>query len=124
MTYRITKDFEFSAAHHLDGLVPGHQCGRDHGHNYRVRVQLTAPMLDDHGFVLDYGDLAPLKAWIDATLDHRDLNAVWPELGNPTAETLARELATVVRKQCGVPDTITIAVGVSETPKTWAWFLP
>jgi 6-pyruvoyltetrahydropterin/6-carboxytetrahydropterin synthase len=124
VTYSITKDFAFSAAHHLEGLHPGHQCGRDHGHNYSVRVQLISPLLDDHGFVVDYGDLTPFSRWLDATLDHRDLNKVWPELGNPTAENLARELGQKVRALCQVPDTIAVSVGVSETPKTWAWFIP
>ena len=122
--FSITKDFAFSAAHHLEGLHPGHQCGRDHGHNYQVRVQLIAPLLDAHGFVLDYGELGPFSRWLDATLDHRDLNQVWPEIGNPTAELLARELAAVVIKTCQIPDTINVSVGVSETPKTWAWWIP
>ena len=124
MSYRITKDFAFSAAHHLEGLHPGHQCGRDHGHNYLVRVELDSPLLDTHGFVYDYGDLTPFGRWLDATLDHRDLNRVWPEVGNPTAENLARNLAAQVYKTCGVPDTVTVSVGVSETPKTWAWWCP
>ena len=121
--FSITKDFHFSAAHHLDGLHPGHQCGRDHGHNYQVRVQLVAALLDDHGFVLDYGELAPFGRWLDATLDHRDLNQVWPEIGNPTAEHIARELAKIVVKLCGIPPEIHVTIGVSETPKTWAWWM-
>lgn len=124
MSFRICKSFDFSAAHRLTGLHPGHQCMRPHGHNYQVQVQLDAPLLDSHGFVLDYGDLAPFKRWLDATLDHQDLNQVWPELGNPTAEPLARELAAMAVKLCGIPDTIRVSVGVSETPKTWAWWLP
>lgn len=124
MSFRICKSFDFSAAHRLQGLHPGHQCMRPHGHNYQIQVQLDAPLLDAHGFVLDYGDLAPFKRWLDATLDHQDLNQVWPELGNPTAENLARQLASVVVKQCGIPETIRVSVGVSETPKTWAWWLP
>jgi 6-pyruvoyltetrahydropterin/6-carboxytetrahydropterin synthase len=124
VSYSITKDFAFSAAHHLEGLHPRHQCGRDHGHNYQVRVQLIAPLLDAHGFVFDYGDLAPFGRWLDATLDHRDLNQVWPEIGNPTAENLARELAAMAVKLCRIPSEIHVSVGVSETPKTWAWWIP
>ena len=76
MTFRICKDFEFSASHHLEGLPARHQCARLHGHNYVVRVQLEAPLLDEVGFVFDYGELRDFKAWIDATVDHRDLNEV------------------------------------------------
>ena len=123
MSFRITKDFAFSAAHHLEGLHPGHQCARLHGHNYRVRVCLDAPLLDAHGFVFDYGDLAPFGRWLDATLDHQDLNAVLPKI-QPSAENLARELAQMVTGLCSIPETIRVSVGVSETPKTWAWWLP
>jgi 6-pyruvoyl-tetrahydropterin synthase len=40
MTYTISKEFAFSAAHHLNGLPPSHPCSRVHGHNYVVRVVL------------------------------------------------------------------------------------
>lgn len=125
MTFRICKDFEFSASHHLEGLPKRHQCARVHGHNYVVRVQLEAPLLDDVGFVFDYGELRDFKAWLDATVDHRDLNEVLEgSVPNPTAEHLARYFAGVVERQCAIPHTVTVAVGVSETPKTWAWYLP
>lgn len=121
MSYRISKDFAFSAAHHLDGLRPGHPCGRVHGHNYRVRVELSAPLLDDQGFVFDYGDLAPFGRWLDETIDHQDLNEV-VDVPNPTAEHLARHFTIAVMTLCQLPRTIDVSVGVSETPKTWAWF--
>jgi 6-pyruvoyltetrahydropterin/6-carboxytetrahydropterin synthase len=123
--YSITKDFAFSASHHLDGLPARHQCARLHGHNYQIRVQLIAALLDDVGFVLDYGELGDFKEWIDKTVDHRDLNDVLRgTIPNPTAEHLSRYLTEVVRRVCQIPDTISVAVGVSETPKTWAWYLP
>lgn len=122
MSYTIEKDFAFSASHQLHGLPKGHQCGRLHGHNYVIRVRLASPLLDSHGFVMDYGNLAPFKRWLDDTLDHRHLNEVLPELDNPTAELLAYHLTEVVREVCRVREDVDIAVGVSETPKTWAWF--
>jgi 6-pyruvoyltetrahydropterin/6-carboxytetrahydropterin synthase len=121
VTYSITKDFAFSAAHHLAGLPATHPCARLHGHNYRVRVRLTAPLLDDVGFVMDYGDMAPFGRWLDETVDHHDLNEV-VDVPNPTAEHLARHFVMAVVTLCKVPRTIGVAVGVSETPKTWAWF--
>lgn len=123
MTYTVSKDFAFSASHVLDGLPPGHQCGRLHGHNYLVRVVLSADSLDTTGFVLDYGELAPVKGLLDDTLDHRHLNDVLPEeVGNPTAEHLAEWLAGQVRDLLDVPDWMRVAVSVSETPKTWATY--
>lgn len=118
MPYSITKDYHFSASHVLDGLPDGHPCGRLHGHNYVVRVELTADRVDPVGMVFDYGDLKPFGAWIDTHLDHRHLNDVIG--GNPTAETLAETLLAVAEETVGMPETIDVAVSVSETPKTWA----
>lgn len=120
MTYVITKDFDFAAAHHLDGVPTGHQCARVHGHNYLVRVSLTGPTVDDVGFLLDYGHLSPVRAWIDRAVDHRDLNDVMDD--NPTAENLARWVAEQVRRLVTLPAHTSVSVGVSETPRTWAWF--
>jgi len=114
--YEITKDFAFSYSHTLDGLPDGHQCARLHGHNAVVRVHLAAERLDDTGFVIDYGDLAPLGKWIDATFDHRHLNDVVKF--NPTAERLSEFLYGWCEEQ-GWP---VVAVSWSETPKTWATY--
>lgn len=117
MAYRIEKDFTFSAAHQLSGLPDDHPCSRIHGHNYVVRIRLESMYLNQIGFVRDYRELDDVKSWIDATLDHRNLNDVWTEM-NPTAENIAR--AIFDRFASDYPQLS--GVGVSETPKTWAWF--
>lgn len=71
-------------------------------------------MLSAEGFVRDYGDLDPLKAWINDTLDHRHLNEVVPI--NPTAENIARWIFSEWSSR--IPEISSI--GVSETEKTWA----
>ena len=114
--YRITKTFELSYSHQLHGLPEGHQCGRVHGHNAVVRVELRADRLDKTGFVLDYGQLAPMKRYLDTTMDHRHLNDVLD--CNPTAENLARHLFRFAKDQ-GWP---VHEVAWSETPKTWAYY--
>lgn len=116
MTYTISKEFHFSASHQLDGLPDDHQCARLHGHNYVVVLRLASHQLNPVGFVLDYGDLAPFKKYVDDALDHRHLNDLLPF--NPTAENLARWLFDVAASWGWPVD----GVGVSETPKTWAWF--
>lgn len=126
MTYTITKDFAFSASHVLLGLVEGHQCGRLHGHNYLLRIALSSTELDSTGFVLDFGDLSPFKRWVDDHLDHRHLNDVLPPLGlegNPSAERMARWLAEdVLPSLVPLPEGVSVAVGVRETDKCWAWW--
>lgn len=116
--YTISKRFTFSASHIIDGLPEGHQCSRLHGHNYVVEVVLAAEQLDAVGFVVDYGELKPLKQIIDSELDHRHLNDVLP--GATTAEAIARFLFD--RARALWPQTV--AVRVSETPATWAEYRP
>lgn len=120
MTYRIWKRFEFSASHVLEGLPKGHQCGRMHGHNYAVEVELADAALDDVGFVRDYGELAAVKRWLDEVFDHRHLNDALPEGLNPTAENLARYIFDVISGR--YPQLV--AVRVFETSKTGAEYRP
>lgn len=115
--FRIWKEFHFSASHILMGLPDGHPCGRLHGHNYRVQVELESKELTDEGFVRDYGELRFFKEWIDEKWDHRHLNEFMNE--NPTAEHMARKMFYYIQPRvvCRLR-----AVRVSETPKTWAEF--
>lgn len=112
--FTIAKRFTFSASHILEGLPEGHQCGRLHGHNYGVRVILESETLDELGFVIDFGDLADFKRYLDGNLDHRHLNDVLSF--NPTCESLAFHLYGVAKKM--LPQVV--AVEVSETEATWA----
>jgi len=114
--YTIQKDFHFSASHQLGGLPSDHQCARLHGHNYIVRVELSSGKLDLSGFILDYGDLRPLKAYIDSKMDHRHLNDVFDF--QTSAENMARHLF----EWCAARWPETSAVSISETPKTWATY--
>ncbi len=47
----------------------GH-CACIHGHNWEIKVTFQAADLDEHGFVVDFGELHYLKDWIDEHLDH------------------------------------------------------
>ena len=117
--YRITKEFHFSASHQLKDLPDDHQCARLHGHNYVVLIELASAQLTQHGFVRDYLELAPLKAYIDHDFDHWHLNDT---LGDDmvTAERLARHFFDWCKARW--PETS--AVRISETPKTWAEYRP
>ena len=128
--YTISKEFHFSASHILYWLEANHPCGRMHGHNYVVIVELTGK-LQENGFVKDYRELEPIKKWIDENLDHRHLNDVSAEvLGDPeaplfvqpSAEIMASRLFDVFQKL--VPDVTICGVRVKETPKTEAIYRP
>jgi len=133
--YRITKEFAFSAAHALRGLSPEHPCSQLHGHNYIVRVELAEIRITPlPGFVRDYGELTPFKDYVDEHFDHKWLG--WGSIArienvetvrslttpavtfNPTAENLAKHFFDY----CHAFWSETARVGVSETPKTWAYY--
>ena len=78
-------------------------------------MELCSEELDENGFVRDYHELAPLKAFIDDEFDHRHLNDV---LGHD--QTTAEVLAKTLFDWCAERWSEVSAVYVSETPKTWA----
>ncbi|MFB8085023.1 6-pyruvoyl tetrahydropterin synthase family protein [Streptomyces sp. NPDC055992] len=65
--FRIGKGFRFEATRRLDD-------GRYDGHSFTAEAVLSSAVLSPEGFVADFGDLAPLKRYIDGTLDHQILN--------------------------------------------------
>lgn len=81
-------------------------------------VELGIPKLDERGFVQDYGDLDPIKQFIDNHLDHKHLNDVLHM--NPTAELIAMYLFEEFKPE--YPKLL--AVSVKETPKTIARYEP
>lgn len=58
----------FSAAHFI--TFNGDVCESLHGHNYRVKCEVTGP-LDENGYVVDFIALRDALAKIVGTLDHR-----------------------------------------------------
>ena len=127
--YTISKKFNFSAGHKLEGLPADHPCSNFHGHNYVVTVELKSEDLNSVGMVFDYRELQPIKKWIDETLDHKNLNYVlfYGETIQPTAEKLAyfcylyfdQLLPSLYRMGIKIS-----AVTVSETDKTSARYEP
>lgn len=121
--YRITRTFDFAAAHHLNGLSAAHKCARNHGHTWTVDVTFSSARLVEPGWVADFADLTPLGTFIKDTLDHRDLNEVLPAA--PTSELLAAFLADwCVRHLEGALDARLESVVVSEGGANRAEFRP
>jgi 6-pyruvoyltetrahydropterin/6-carboxytetrahydropterin synthase len=89
--HTISKDFTFAAAHAIRGHTRG--CQNLHGHNYRVRVCLSAERLDELGMVLDFADLKAMMQDIVGPFDHHVINEIAPfDVTNTTAELLSKHV--------------------------------
>ena len=119
--YTISKEFHFSASHQLEMLPPEHQCARLHGHNYILTVELSGGQLNPVGFVMDYGELAFVKEMVDE-LDHQHLNEMFGF--NPTSENICKYFFLQVEEELksSQPGVEFLGIGLSETPKTNAWY--
>ena len=117
--YIITKEFHFSASHHLPSLPDGHPCKRMHGHNYIVIVELQSETLNEHGFVREYAELNQLRDYIDEKFDHRLLNDVVGDHA-VSSECLAKHFYD----WCAEHWSETSAVKIIETPKLSAEYRP
>jgi len=86
--YTLRVRTEFAAAHTLRGY-PG-SCGRLHGHNWKVEVEIQARALDELGMGIDFREIRKTAREVTDALDHRYLNEIEPftEI-NPTAENIA-----------------------------------
>lgn len=87
--HTIFKDYTFAAAH----VIRGHQgkCRFMHGHNYRVRVHVSASQLDDIGMVVDFADLKKHVHEVLGPFDHQVINEIPPfDERNTTAELLSQ----------------------------------
>lgn len=126
--FTISKEFHFSASHRLFHLLeeqPEHPCGRDHGHNYVVRVAISGEQLNSDGFIVDYNNLDWFKEYIDREVDHRNLNEVMGGSYETTAENLAKHFYTMVEEwiktEMRLDEYVFCEfVEVEETPKTRA----
>ena len=100
--YSITRTYEFSAAHRIEGHP---KCGRLHGHNYKVTVELSSERLDAASMVLDYGDLDKIVKPLIETLDHRYLVST----GNLEADDLYAGIAKYLGDSTELPIPATTA---------------
>lgn len=98
MRARLTKHFDFAAAHCLPRVPAGHKCGREHGHNYVVDIVVEGEVDPEKGWVMDYGEIKEICAPVVASLDHRRLNDL-EGLENPTAENLAEWLWSRIKSR-------------------------
>lgn len=111
-TFRLWKDFTFEAAHQLTKVPVGHQCGRLHGHSYRLRVHCKGKLNPKRDWVVDYADIAAAVRPVVQKLDHSFLNDHFDF--ETTAENLVYWCANTLRDS--LPSIV--AVELFETPTT------
>ncbi len=110
--FRLWKDFTFEAAHQLTLVDTGHQCGRLHGHSYRIRAHCEGPLDPAKQWVVDYADIAKAVKPIVEKLDHTFLNHHLDF--ETTAENIAWWMAQTIKP--ALPQLY--AVELFETPTT------
>jgi 6-pyruvoyltetrahydropterin/6-carboxytetrahydropterin synthase len=119
MPFAITTTRHFSAAHQLrlyDGsLEPLH------GHNWKVKVTVSAQKLDEIGVVMDFHELERLVNQIIEPMHNRNLNDLTPfKSTNPSAENVVVYIA----EKLHLPKNIKLeSVEVWETEENSAVFL-
>ena len=59
---------------HRQPRHPG-RCSRIHGHSWAITLTFGANEPDEHGFIVDFGELHYLSDWIDEHLDHATVAA-------------------------------------------------
>lgn len=138
---RCTRRLEFDAGHRV--TLHESKCRNVHGHRYRVEITCEAPELDDAGRVVDFGAVkGHMGPWLDDHLDHgylfREGDPVgqWlgeqghkvyqmpVDLGEPTAENIARLVGRVARQKLNGDGLRVVHVRVYETPNCWADWEP
>jgi len=138
----ISRSYTFCAAHRIEGHP---KCGRLHGHNYVVTVQLYGIRDSETGMVLDYGLLDEVVKPLIDSFDHRYIVsqsnirnmdpyinpatfhgdiALSPDLAASTAECLSDMFAKWILRRLvekhGHAVALSIVVDVQETEKSHA----
>uniref|UniRef100_A0A6M3IJS2 Putative 6-Pyruvoyl tetrahydrobiopterin synthase n=1 Tax=viral metagenome TaxID=1070528 RepID=A0A6M3IJS2_9ZZZZ len=111
----VCKTFEFEAAHWLPGYEG--DCRNMHGHSYRLHVEVSGPINDATGMVLDFSILKEIvRNKIISMTDHKVLNDTFP---TPTAEVMV-DCFSYYLKQALPVGIILERVRLWETSSSWA----
>lgn len=108
MTYELSQEFYFDAAHTLERKVEAESSRRIHGHTYHAQVTVRGEPDPATGMVVDLGSFRKALDDVRHQLDHRMLNDV-VGLGIPTLETLCGYIFREVSAK--VPGVCSVAVG-------------
>ena len=119
--YELTLHAEFCAAH---AIVMKGVREPVHGHNWRVRVVVEGPELDDDGLLCDFHAIERSLAAIIGPFHNADLNATPPfDRVNPTAELVATHIGDELAKTLA-PGVTLQSASVTEAPGCEATYRP
>lgn len=109
---------DFSAAHQLREYQG--QCEHFHGHNWKVRLEVSTEGLDALGLAIDFTDLKQTLQKVLGRFDHAFLNSL-PEFAslNPTSENLAQVIFRLCRQELAKHPVAMHAVTVWESSRAF-----
>ncbi|MDG4563098.1 MAG: 6-carboxytetrahydropterin synthase [Candidatus Competibacter sp.] len=99
--YRIWKERTFDSALRLRRAPADDPRRRLHGHSYRIRLHLTAPLDEVRGWTVDYGEVKARFEPIYRALDHHRLDEL-PGLDDADPAGLLRWIKAALA-DCGLP---------------------
>lgn len=136
---RCGRRIDFDAAHRV--MRHESKCQNLHGHRYIADVQVSAPVLDPLGRVVDFAVIKQtVGGWIDEHWDHgcivngddAEVIALCERAGwklyklapgiNPTAENMAERLYRQAGALLEPSGLSVVSVRLYETPTCWAVF--
>ena len=123
MSYRVTVEARFEAAHHL--LHYRGQPEPLHGHSYRVEVVLETAALDSDDLAVDFVAMKKLVRDIAGELDYRNINDHAAFRGrNTSAENIARHFAEHLAGAGSLAPAHVVEVVVWEGPENRVSYRP
>ena len=113
--FTLSIETEIAAAHHLrnyDG-----PCAGQHGHNWKIKVQVKTQHVDKTGITIDFLDLQNISWKVVGKFDHNDFNTIAPfDKINPSAENIAKYFYQEISKL--LPDnSVMESLSIWETDK-------
>jgi len=87
--YRLSCETTISAAHFLREYKG--PCANLHGHNWKIKVEVSAIELNNIGLAIDFYDLKKITWKVVGEFDHQNFNEIPPfDKINPTAENIVK----------------------------------
>jgi len=131
--FEIFVEETFAAGHALRGYRG--KCENPHGHNYRLRITLQGPELDQTGLLYDFVHLKQVIHTVMEGVDHKFLNDQAPfDKLNPSAENIAKyfydEVSRLLHEGQSRPEVSgrgsasIVRVDIWETDTTRASYMP